>query len=210
MYVRRWPRISASSRMPPSEMRWNVRPSARAMERPSEVLPTPGGPTKHRIGSLPAGRIDFTARYSRMRSLTFSSPEWSSSRIVARRAEVEQVRGLLAPRQRDEPVEIRPRHRVLGGRGRHLAQPVELPQRFLLRLLGHLRRLDLLAELVELPRAVVGLAELLLDGLELLAQVVLALPLAHLGLHLRLDLRAQLEDLHLLGERGDQPLQSAP
>ena len=140
--------------------------------------------------------------------MTFSSPEWSSSRMVARRAEVEQVRGLLAPRQRDEPVEIRPRHRVLGGRGRHLAQPVELPQRFLLRLLGHLRRLDLLAELVELPRAVVGLAELLLDGLELLAQVVLALPLAHLGLHLRLDLRAQLEDLHLLGERGDQPLQT--
>ena len=82
MYVRRWPRISASSRMPPSEMRWNARPSARAMERPSEVLPTPGGPTKQRIGSLPAGRIDFTARYSRMRSLTFSSPQWSSSRIA--------------------------------------------------------------------------------------------------------------------------------
>ncbi len=53
MYVRRWPRISASSRMPPSEMRWNFRPSARAIDRPSDVLPTPGGPTKQRIGSLP-------------------------------------------------------------------------------------------------------------------------------------------------------------
>ncbi len=31
-------------------MRTNLRPSARAIERPSEVLPTPGGPTKHRIG----------------------------------------------------------------------------------------------------------------------------------------------------------------
>ena len=93
-------------------------------------------------------------------------------------------------------------------RGRHLGQPVELPQRFLLRLLGHLRRLDLLAERIDFLRPVVALAELLLDRLELLAQVVLALPLAHLGLHLRLDLRAQLEDLHLLGERGDQPLQT--
>ena len=44
MYVRRCPRISASSRTPPSDMRTNLRPSARAIERPSEVLPTPGGP----------------------------------------------------------------------------------------------------------------------------------------------------------------------
>ncbi len=55
MYVRRWPRISASSCMPPSDMRTNSRPSARAIEWPSEVLPTPGGPTKHRIGSRLVG-----------------------------------------------------------------------------------------------------------------------------------------------------------
>jgi len=30
---------------PPSDMRWNLRPKERAMDRPSEVLPTPGGPT---------------------------------------------------------------------------------------------------------------------------------------------------------------------
>ena len=42
MYVRRWPRISASSRMPPSDRRTNLRPMARAIERPSDVLPTPG------------------------------------------------------------------------------------------------------------------------------------------------------------------------
>ena len=51
MYVRRWPRISASSRTPPSDMRTNRRPSARAMLWPRLVLPTPGGPTKQRIGS---------------------------------------------------------------------------------------------------------------------------------------------------------------
>ena len=33
-----------------NEMRTNSRPIARAIERPSEVLPTPGGPAKHRIG----------------------------------------------------------------------------------------------------------------------------------------------------------------
>jgi len=52
------------------------------MDFPSDVLPTPGGPTKHRIGSFPDGRIFFTARYSRMRSLIFSRPSWSSSRIA--------------------------------------------------------------------------------------------------------------------------------
>ena len=71
----------------------------------------------------------------------------------------------------------------------------------LLRLLGHPGRLDLLAQRVDLLRALVALAELLLDRLELLAQVVLPLRLRHLRLDLRLDLRAELEDLGLLGQR---------
>ena len=47
----------------------------RAIERASEVLPTPGGPTKQRIGPFTLGFSLRTARYSRMRSLTFSRPE---------------------------------------------------------------------------------------------------------------------------------------
>src|SRR5205085_12658790 len=43
-------------------------------------------------------------------------------------------------------------------------------------------------------------AELVLDRLQLLTQEVLALSLLHLGLHLRLDLRAELEDLDLARE----------
>ncbi len=72
MYVRRWPRISASSRTPPTESRANFRPSVRATDWPSEVLPTPGGPTKQRI--WPAGScLSFeTARCSTIRSLTLS------------------------------------------------------------------------------------------------------------------------------------------
>src|ERR1700742_258104 len=43
-YVRRWPRISASSRTPPRATRTNLRPRVRATDSPSDVLPTPGGP----------------------------------------------------------------------------------------------------------------------------------------------------------------------
>ena len=45
-------RISASSRTPPSDRRTNFRPVALAMDMPSEVLPTPGGPTKQRMEPL--------------------------------------------------------------------------------------------------------------------------------------------------------------
>ena len=72
-YVRRWPRISASSLTPPNDSRTNWRPSALAIDRPSDVLPTPGGPTKQRIGPLLFFLSLRTARYSRMRSLIGSS-----------------------------------------------------------------------------------------------------------------------------------------
>jgi len=74
MYVRRCPRISASSRTPPSDMRTNLRLVARAIDCPSEVLPTPGAPTRHRIGALRRSTRCCTARYSTMRSFTFSNP----------------------------------------------------------------------------------------------------------------------------------------
>ena len=74
MYVRRWPRISASSRTPPSDRRTNLRPVARAMLFARLVLPTPGGPTKQRTGPLSFFVSACTARYSRMRSLIFFRP----------------------------------------------------------------------------------------------------------------------------------------
>ena len=45
-----------------------------AMDMPSEVLPTPGGPTKQRIDPLGFFTNWRTARNSRMRSLIFSRP----------------------------------------------------------------------------------------------------------------------------------------
>src|SRR5439155_933583 len=49
---------------------------------PSEVFPTPGGPTKQSIGPFPSGLSLRTDRYSRIRSLILSRPKWSWSRIV--------------------------------------------------------------------------------------------------------------------------------
>jgi hypothetical protein len=74
-YVRRCPRIAASSCTPPSEIRTNFRPSARAIERPSDVFPTPGGPTRHRIGPFFSGFSFRTARYSMIRFFTLSRPK---------------------------------------------------------------------------------------------------------------------------------------
>ena len=68
--------------------------------------------------------------------------------------------------------------------------------------------LDLLAQLVDLGLLRVVLAQLALDGLQLLAQDVLALGLVHLGLDLGLDLALELEDLDLAGEEARDELQA--
>ena len=75
-------------------------------------------------------------------------------------------------------------------------------------LLGHAGLLDLLAQLVDLGLLRVVLAQLALDGLQLLAQDVLALGLVHLGLDLGLDLALQLEDLDLASEEAGDELQA--
>ena len=120
--------------------------------------------------------------------------------------EVDDLVGPGVPGEDDEPVEVGPRHGVLGRRHRHARQPVELAERLLLHRLGHARGLDLLPDLLDLLGVLVVLAQLLADGLHLLAKQVLALALADLGLHLGLDLRAQLEDLELLDEHAVQLL----
>ncbi len=56
---------------------------------------------------------------------------------------------------------------------------------------GEVRLVDLIAQFVDLGLGLVGLAELVLDGLELLTEYVLPLVLVHLGLHLVLDLGTQ-------------------
>ena len=67
-------------------------------------------------------------------------------------------------------------------------------------LLGQLDRGQLVAQRVDLGGHLVGLSELLLDRLHLLAQEVLALAPVKLGLDLRLDLGAERDHLELARE----------
>ncbi len=96
---------------------------------------------------------------------------------------------------------------MLGRLRRQPLEALQLALGLLARVLGQLGRLDLLAQLVGLGLLLVHLAELLLDRLELLAQEVLALALLHLGLDLRLDPRADRDQLELAREQLGQPPQ---
>ncbi len=74
IYVLLCPLISASSLTPPKAILIYLLPVALAIDFPSDVFPTPGGPTKHKIGPLILLVLFCTAKYSRILSLTFSKP----------------------------------------------------------------------------------------------------------------------------------------
>src|SRR5512146_3139204 len=124
-------------------MRTNFRPSAFAIDCPSEVLPTPGGPTKQRIWPEISRRSFATARCSTMRSFTLSRSKWSLSSTAralsrSRLSSVERSRG-----SRRQPLE-----------------PSELPLGRLPHVLRQLCALEPLAELVHLRLLRVALPEL--------------------------------------------------
>ena len=187
-------------------MRVNFRPSVRAIDWPSEVLPTPGGPTKQRIGPTDVALQLRDGEVLDDPFLHLVEVEVVLVEDAPRLLEVEVVLGHLVPRQRDDPVQVRADDAVLGRRRGQLLQPGELALRCLADILGQLQLGELRAELVHLGLLLVALAELLLDRLQLLAQEVLALALLHLRLDLRLDLRAELDHLELAAEdRRDRP-----
>src|SRR5690606_31251874 len=74
IYVFRCPRILASSRIQPNAIGVYFLPNAFATDFPKDVFPTPGGPTKQRIGAFMSFLSFNTARYSIIRCLTFSNP----------------------------------------------------------------------------------------------------------------------------------------
>ena len=89
-----------------------------------------------------------------------------------------------------------------------LLQPLDLDQRLVLGLLRHAGGFDLLAQLARDRGLRTALAELLLDGTQLLAQEVLALLLVHPGLGFGLDLLAQVEHVQPLLDHDAQASQS--
>ena len=105
MYVRRWPRISASSRTPPSDMRTNSRPVARAIDSPIDVLPVPGGPISVRIApdALVLGDAALLAQLAHGDVLGDAVLDVLEARVVgvqhlARVHRVEPLVGALRPR----------------------------------------------------------------------------------------------------------------
>ena len=118
--------------------------------------------------------------------------------------DVDVVGGLALPRQRHQPIEVRADDAVLGTRLRHFREPVELAVGRFLNLFGHLRGLDLLAQLVGFGLLRIDFAQLFLNRAQLLAQVELALILLHLALDVALNLVTQLDDFEFLGEQHRQ------
>ena len=120
---------------------------------------------------------------------------------VARRLDVELVLGRDRPGQLDQPLQVGARDGVLGRRRLHHLEPLELLDRDLLgRRPASWPPAIFSRKSSRSPPRLVDLAQLFLDGLELLAQDVLALVAAHLLLDLAVDLLAHLQHLVLARE----------
>jgi hypothetical protein len=114
--------------------------------------------------------------------------------------------GLLAPGQVDQGVDVVAHHGGFGRHGRHQLELLQLALGLLARFLGHARGLDLLLEFLEVG-AFFAVAQFLLDGLDLLVQVVLALALLHLPLDAAADALFHLQDVDLVLQQFEQLLQ---
>ncbi len=113
---------------------------------------------------------------------------------------------LLVPRNGQDPVEIVAHDGGFGRHRRHLPQLLEFGRRFVARLLRELGLLDALLEFGEVVLAVL-VAELLLDRLHLLVEIILALRLLHLALDARADALLHLQDGDFAFHQGETFLQ---
>jgi hypothetical protein len=126
---------------------------------------------------------------------------------VRRVAEVVLDLGLLGPRQADQRVEVVAHHRRLGRHRRHQLELLQLVVGLLARFLGHARGLDLLFQFLEVG-TFFAVAEFLLDRLDLLVEVVLALALLHLALDAATDALFHLQDVDFVLEQLQQLFQA--
>ena len=108
--------------------------------------------------------------------------------------------GSLRPRQRRQPLHVVAGHGVIGAIGdMRASRPSSFSASFFTSS-GMPAASIFCAQFFGVARAFVLLTQFFLDGLHLLAQVVLALGLLDAILHFRLDLVAQLLDFQLLGQ----------
>ena len=104
------------------------------------------------------------------------------------------------PGEDGEPLDVVAGDGIIGGHGRHAGKAAEFFERFFFYVVGHAGGFDFLLEIFGVALAFVLLAQFFLDGLHLLAQVILALRLLDAVLNFRLDLVAQLLHFELFGE----------
>ncbi|MCY1170821.1 hypothetical protein D9M73_109110 [compost metagenome] len=118
--------------------------------------------------------------------------------------------GLLAPRQAQQHVEIVAHDGGLGRHRRHRLELLQLRRRLGAGFLGQFERRDLVGQLGDLIAfALVALiAELTLDRLQLLVEVIFALGLLHLALHAAFDLLLDLQHAKLALHEGEHHLES--
>ena len=115
------------------------------------------------------------------------------------------VLGALAPGQTHQPIDVRPRDRVLRSLWRHLGQPVQLLLSLLLRFLRHASLIDPFLQLLDLHDPFVLLAQFFLNRLHLLTEEIFLLTLFKLALHLRLDLAPQFQQFQFLVKIHQEP-----
>ena len=133
-------------------MRSNLRPIAAAIERPSEVLPTPGGPTKQRIERARV-RLELAHR----EELEDAVLDLLDVVVVAVEHAGARASGRGCPRSTSttgsdgDPLEVGADHAVLGRLRRQALEAPQLALGRLPRVLGQVRLLDLLAQLLR-PR----------------------------------------------------------
>ena len=216
-YVRRCPRISASSRTPPRATRTNFRP-----ERPRDGLAERGladaGRTdqrQHGAGAAAADDLQAALGATGADGEVLHDPVLHVVEAVvvgvedlAGARDVGGVLGAHVPRQLEHGVEPGADPAGLGALVARALQLADLAQRGLADLLGQVGGLDAGAVVVGALGLV--LAELLADRGELLAQQELALALVHALADVVLDLLGDLELGEVLARPLRAPASAAP
>ena len=208
MYVRRWPRISGLV-------------ADAAQRQPHEVASGRLGDRARQRGLADARRADqaqdrpFELLHQRLHGEVLEDPLLDLLEAVVVLVEdplgvddVELLVGLLAPGEPQDPVDVVADDGRLGRHRGHHAELLELLLDLPLRLLREVLLLGALFQLGQLVLELVSVAELLLDRLHLLVEVVLLLRLLHLLLDARPDLPLHLQDLDLRLDQLVEPRQA--
>ena len=142
-----------------------------------------------------------------MRSLTFSRPKWSSSRISSAAPRSRRVLGPLVPGKRHQRFQVGANDGRLGRDGGHPLQARQFLEQLFANVVRQAALVDPGAQRLDLVAVLA--AKLVVDGVELLPEEVLALVLVDLLANPRLDLLLEQGILGLAGEVDRDLLQVA-